>query len=220
MTKLIVNTKKSYPIYIEDNLLSTGELIIQHCQRLANTWIIIADAKLTELYAKPLLKKLQQTNSNTYLLNFPACEANKTREQKQLLEDELLRLGCGRDICLIALGGGVTTDLVGFLAATFCRGIPVIYIPTSLLAMVDASIGGKTGVNTPVGKNLIGCFYQPNAVFIDPTVLKTLPKNLFCDGIAEVIKHALLADPQLIQLLQQQAHAILNLDTRLLIEMI
>ena len=220
MTSLTINTSLSYPIYIEPNLLTDCSLIIQHCQKLASTWVIIADEALLTLYAKPLQQALQQTNPHCHLLSFAACEANKTREQKEILEDELFYLGCGRDTCLIALGGGITTDLVGFIAATFCRGIPVIYIPTSLLAIVDASIGGKTGVNTPIGKNLIGSFYQPSAVFIDPLVLNSLPKHLFYDGMAEVIKHALLADNILIELLQTQTAAILNLEPAVLTTMI
>jgi 3-dehydroquinate synthase len=114
----------------------------------------------------------------------------------------------------------VTTDLVGFVAATFCRGIPVVYCPTSLLAMVDASIGGKTGLNTPYGKNLIGSFYQPKAVFIDPLVLKTLPKELFSEGMAEAIKHALLTSQVMVDDLLNNSQAIMTLEPTVLIKMI
>jgi 3-dehydroquinate synthase len=120
---------------------------------------------------------------------FPAGESSKTRERWLQLTDWLSSEGAGRDTTVIALGGGVVGDLAGFVAATYMRGIPVIQVPTSLLAMVDASIGGKTGVDTPRGKNLVGAFHQPAAVIIDPATLATLPAAHARAGVAEVIKH-------------------------------
>jgi 3-dehydroquinate synthase len=150
----------------------------------------------------------------------PAGEQHKTREVKQQLEDELFKMKCGRDTCIIALGGGVVTDMAGFIAATFCRGVPVIYMPTSLLAMVDASIGGKTAVNTPHGKNLIGTFSQPKAVLIDPDILQSLPTREWHNGIAEIIKHALIADSAMFNSLQKNHHKFADQNVEFLNELI
>ena len=124
---------------------------------------------------------------------FPPGEKFKTRETKALLEDQLLEAGFNRSGTLIGLGGGVVTDMAGFIAATFMRGVELVLIPTTLLAMVDAAIGGKNGVNTPFGKNLIGSFYEPKEMIIDLKYLKTLPEKEMKQGIAEMIKHGFLA---------------------------
>lgn len=129
--------------------------------------------------------------------SFPAGEKYKTRETKALLEDRLLKAGFARDTTLIGLGGGVVTDMAGFIAATFCRGVPLVLIPTTLLAMVDASIGGKNGVNTPLGKNMVGTFYPPKKVVIDSQFLKTLPEKEMWNGQVEILKAGLVANPQL-----------------------
>lgn len=128
------------------------------------------------------------------VFTFPAGEPSKTRETWAALTDGLLGAGFGRDAAIVALGGGVTGDLAGFVAATFLRGVPFLQVPTTLLAMVDASIGGKTGVDVPAGKNLVGAFHQPAAVVIDPEVLATLPREEWHQGLAEVVKHAVIAD--------------------------
>ena len=124
----------------------------------------------------------------------PAGESNKTRETWARLTDQMLAKGYGRDSAVIALGGGVVGDLAGFVAATFMRGIPVVQVPTSLMAMVDASIGGKTGVDTYLGKNLVGVFHFPAAVVVDPQVLATLPLRQLRAGIAEIVKHGVIAN--------------------------
>ncbi len=155
--------------------------------------VIITDNVVAPLYLSKLLKFLPyQTTSIT----IPHGEISKSRQMKAFLEDQLFAQGCGRDTCLISLGGGVVSDLVGFVAATFCRGVPCIYIPTSLLAMVDASIGGKTGINTSYGKNLIGTFTQPIAVIIAIDVLDTLPEAEYISAFAEVVKHSLIYDTE------------------------
>lgn len=128
-------------------------------------------------------------------LSFPAGEESKTRETWIRLSDEMLGQGLDRQAAIVALGGGVVGDLAGFVAATFMRGIPVVQVPTSLLAMVDASVGGKVGVDTPAGKNLVGAFHQPHAVLVDPTVLQTLDPAHRRAGMAEVLKHGIIADP-------------------------
>ena len=133
----------------------------------------------------------------TPVLEVPAGEASKTRAEKARLEDELLSRRLGRDTVLVGFGGGVVTDLAGFVAATYLRGVPFVAVPTTLLAAVDASVGGKTGINTPHGKNLIGAIRQPAAVFADIRFLKTLPEPEFLNGIAEALKMAATRDPEL-----------------------
>lgn len=128
------------------------------------------------------------------LFTFPAGEQHKTRATWGALTDQLIAAGYRRDSVIVALGGGVTGDLAGFVAATFLRGVPVVQVPTSLLAMIDASIGGKTGVDTPAGKNLVGAFHQPSLVLIDPQLLRTLPADGLRSGLAEAIKHGVIAD--------------------------
>jgi 3-dehydroquinate synthase len=196
-TKRMINTKmkilpvklaKQYHIFIDENLLQST-LLVDHCSKLSKSLVIIADRYVAEIYGKSLQEKL-----NAELFVFDAVEKNKTRETKQQLEDELLRRQYGRDTCLIALGGGVVSDIVGYIAATYCRGVPVVYVPTTLLAMVDASIGGKTGVNTAFGKNTVGIINQPQAVFIDTYTLHTLSEREWRNGMAEVIKHSLITD--------------------------
>src|SRR5439155_22757059 len=123
------------------------------------------------------------------ILTIPAGEEHKTRESWARLTDDLLARRFGRDTIIVALGGGVVGDLAGFVAATYMRGVPVVQVPTTLLAMVDASVGGKTGVDTPAGKNLVGAFHQPAAVVIDPLVLGTLPVDHLRAGFAEIVKH-------------------------------
>ena len=128
------------------------------------------------------------------VLTIPPGESNKTREVWSRLTDQMLAKGYGRDSAVIALGGGVVGDLAGFVAATFMRGVPVVQVPTTLVAMVDASIGGKTAVDTPAGKNLVGIFHPPAAVLVDPQLLATLPLRELRAGFAEVIKHGVIAD--------------------------
>jgi 3-dehydroquinate synthase len=140
---------------------------------------------------------------------FPAGEASKTRDTWCTLTDALLRLGIGRDGCIIALGGGVTGDLAGFVAATYLRGIALVQAPTTLLAMIDAAIGGKTGVDAPLGKNLVGAFYPPRLVVTDPDVLHTLPDAQLRAGLAEAVKHGAIADPGYFEALPAAAEALM-----------
>ena len=189
------------------NGLLSSKLLKDYCVSLDRRLVIITDSNLEKSYGK----KIKQYFADVELLVFPAGEQYKTRETKQHLEDQLLSKKYGRDTCIIAFGGGVVLDLVGYLAATYCRGVKVIYLPTTLLAMVDASIGGKTGVNTPFGKNLIGTITQPEAVFMDLDVLITLPEREWRNGIVEIIKHALIADASLFAHLQNTT-PIINAD--------
>jgi 3-dehydroquinate synthase len=157
----------------------------------AHRYAIITDTNVGPVYSARLRDALG--DSRTQVLTIPAGETQKTRDSWASLTDELLHAGFGRDSTIVALGGGVVGDLAGFVAATFMRGVPYVQIPTSLLAMIDASVGGKTGVDTPAGKNLVGAFHQPSAVLVDTSVLATLPLEHLRAGMAEAIKHGVIA---------------------------
>jgi 3-dehydroquinate synthase len=159
--------------------------------------VAITDLNVAKLYGRPITKALRGTAGGDVegeLVAFELDEKRKTRESWGNITDRLIESGCGRDTVLVAIGGGVVGDVVGFVASTYMRGIPVVQVPTTLLAMVDASIGGKTGVDTPRGKNLVGTFHAPAAVIIDPTVLGTLPPPHLRAGFAEILKHGIVAD--------------------------
>jgi 3-dehydroquinate synthase len=158
----------------------------------AHRYALITDSKVGPLYANHIAAQFDSASID--ILSIPAGESNKTRETWARLTDEMLTKGHGRDSAVIALGGGVVGDVAGFVAATFMRGIPVVQVPTTLLAMIDASIGGKTAVDTPAGKNLVGSFHQPVSVLVDPQVLASLPLKELRAGFAEALKHGVIAD--------------------------
>jgi 3-dehydroquinate synthase len=153
-------------------------------------------------------------------LTFPAGEASKTRETWQRLSDEMLSLGLDREAAVVALGGGVVGDLAGFVAATYLRGVPCVQVPTTLLAMLDASVGGKVGVDTPIGKNLIGAFHPPALVAADPLTLLSLPDRVFRAGLAEAIKHGLIADQSYFEWIEANTRRILARDLDVLTHLI
>jgi 3-dehydroquinate synthase len=159
---------------------------------MAHRYAVIADETVAPLYAARVRSSLGEGRTGLYTIR--PGEEQKTRETWASLTDSLLADGYGRDTAIIALGGGVVGDLAGFVAATYMRGIPYIQVPTTLLAMIDASIGGKTGVDTPQGKNLVGAFHQPSAVIADPDVLRTLRADHLRAGLAEALKHGVIAD--------------------------
>ncbi len=166
--------------------------------------VVIADATVASLLPSPLPGALQ--------LTFPSGEASKSRTEWARLTDELLSRHLGRDTVLVSFGGGVTSDLVGFVAATYLRGVPWLAVATSTLAMIDASVGGKTGVDTSAGKNLVGAFHPPLAVCCDPTLLRTLPDRPFREGLAEAVKHALITDASYGQWIEAHRDAIARRD--------
>jgi 3-dehydroquinate synthase len=174
--------------------------------------IVVSDSNVAPLYGEPLRRRLVDGGLDAHLCTFQAGEANKTRETKAALEDRLLELTVGRDTALVAVGGGVTGDLAGFVAATWHRGVPVVQVPTTLLAMADAALGGKTAVDAPGGKNLIGAFHQPLAVWADVSTLATLPEDELRAGFAEVVKAAVIADSGLFRWLEESAGALLGRD--------
>lgn len=166
----------------EDLIAATGNV---------SNFVIITDNCIAPLYLQKMMAAIQpRLDQNHRLLTrvLPAGEGSKSRQGKASIEDFLLENTCTRDTCLIALGGGVIGDLVGYVASTFMRGIAFVQVPTTLLAMVDSSIGGKTAIDTPHGKNLIGSFWQPKRIYLDLVFLKTLPQRELGNGMAEVIK--------------------------------
>ncbi len=185
----------AYEVWVREGLIDgAGTLIAAACP--AYRYAIIADTRVAGLYGERLVGALAEEGLSGTLLRFPAGEWNKSRETWSDLIDGMLKAGFGRDTVVIALGGGVAGDLGGFVAATFMRGVPLVQIPTTLLAMLDSSVGGKTGVDTPAGKNLVGAFHQPCLVLADPAVLKTLPAPQFTSGLAEALKHGLILDAE------------------------
>ncbi|MEP7064440.1 MAG: 3-dehydroquinate synthase [Gemmatimonadota bacterium] len=181
----------SYDVHVGTGLLDRAAEIIRSAAP-AHRYAIISDKNVAPLYASIVRNSLG--TAQTQLFTIPAGESQKTREQWAHLTDALLAAGFGRDTTILALGGGVVGDLAGFVAATYMRGIPFVQLPTTLLAMIDASVGGKTGVDTVAGKNLVGAFHRPRAVIADPSVLATLPANHLRSGLAEAIKHGAIAD--------------------------
>jgi 3-dehydroquinate synthase len=155
---------------------------------------VVTDSTVGPLHGSRVTTALGVASEAVFTM--PSGEEHKTRATWARLTDELLARGFGRDTTIVALGGGGVGDVAGFVAATYLRGVPVVQVPTTLLAMVDASVGGKTGIDTPAGKNLVGAFHQPAAVVIDPTVLRTLPRPHLTAGFAEILKHGAIADEE------------------------
>ena len=173
---------------------------------------VVTDSIVKELYADTIYNMLLEEGYTADLIAFKAGEKSKTRETKEYVEDTMLAKGYRRDCCIIAVGGGVVTDLSGFVAGTFGRGVPFINYATTLLAAADASVGGKTAVDTPLATNLIGMFNQPEKVYIDIATWKTLPKRQVSSGLAETIKHACLANKQFFIYLENNIEKIMEID--------
>lgn len=183
---------RSYPITIGESLLQDQKLLEQRIR--AKRVVIVTNDVVAPLYLDGLTKQLQSLGKQVEAVVLPDGEERKNWESLMLIFDELLRKKCDRKTALIALGGGVIGDMTGFAASAFMRGVPFVQIPTTLLAQVDSSVGGKTGINHPLGKNMIGAFYQPQAVLADISSLSTLPDNELSAGLAEVIKHGAIID--------------------------
>jgi len=181
---------------------------------------LITDSNVMPLHAAPLAARLERAGRRVETFVFEAGEASKTRATKERIEDAMLGAGLGRDTVVLAMGGGVAGDLAGFVAATYLRGVPVVGLPTSLLAMVDASVGGKTGVDHPLGKNLIGAFHQPSAVFADVACLATLPDREYRNGLAEMVKAGVVGDTALLDALTADPGRVRARDTGLMTDLI
>lgn len=200
--------ERSYPIYIGENLLSQAELLTRHIQ--SKQVAIVTNETVAPLYLQKVLSNLSSYQVEAIVL--PDGEKFKTLDSLTKIFDHLLAKKFSRNATLIALGGGVIGDMGGFAAACYQRGIRFIQIPTTLLAQVDSSVGGKTGVNHPLGKNMIGAFYQPQAVIADVDVLDTLADRELSAGIAEVIKYGLIRDLSFFEWLENNIEALLKRD--------
>jgi len=206
---------ESHPIRIGRGL---GPRISVDLRRraLARRYVVVTDANLATRHGRLLAGFLRRRGLPTDLVVVPAGETSKSRKVRDRLEDRLIALGADRGTALVALGGGVVGDLTGFVAATFHRGIPYVQVPTTLVGMVDASIGGKTGINHPAGKNLIGAYHAPVAVYVDIDYLRSLPARAFVSGLAEIVKCGVIADRSLFELLERQRDRLLRRDPDLL----
>ena len=201
----------SYDIVIGRGALGVVPTLLgQQCPAAA--YAVISDSHVAKLYGDDVVKAVSGTGYRVELFTFPAGEWNKTRETWASLSERMLASHFGRDSAVIALGGGVVGDLAGFLAATYLRGIPYVQVPTSLLAMIDSSIGGKTGVDVPAGKNLLGAFHQPRLVVADLNLLASLPPVQLSAGLAEAVKHGAIADAEYFGFLEKEHAAILAKD--------
>ena len=197
----------SYDILIGRGLLAElPDLAQAACP--APRYAVITDSHVATLYGEKLVARCRDATLQVELLEFPAGEWNKTRETWARLSDRMLAAQLGRDSAVVALGGGVVGDVAGFVAATYLRGVPYIQAPTTLLAMIDSSIGGKTGVDVPAGKNLLGAFHQPRLVVADLDLLGTLPAPQLAAGIAEAVKHGAIADADYFAFLEREHDAV------------
>jgi 3-dehydroquinate synthase len=202
---------RSYDVRVEAGLLDgLPALLAEYCP--AHRYAVISDDHVTALHGQRLVEALKGAGLEIDLFSFPAGELHKTRAEWALLSDEMFAAGLGRDAAVLALGGGVTGDLAGFVAATYMRGLPLVQLPTTLLAMIDSSVGGKTGVDTPAGKNLIGAFLQPEFVAADIATLHTLPATEVRAGLAEAIKHGAIADAVYFATTQADLPALAGMD--------
>ena len=201
MVVVPVNTSKNYNVYIGSGLLrQSGEKIKDICD--GEKALIVTDDIVNGLYGDIVSESLQSCGYSVTRFVFPNGEQSKNTDTYISLLGELSRANLTRTDVVVALGGGVTGDLAGFAAATYLRGVKFVQMPTTLLAMVDSSVGGKTAVNLQSGKNQVGVFFQPDAVICDYDTLSTLPEEIFRDGCAEMIKHAVIKDAELFELLK------------------
>ena len=192
---------QAYPALIGQGLLNRlGQRVRKYLR--CETCAIVSDSNVGRLFANRIKRSLRSAGFEPILVTIPAGEKSKTLKQASAICEQMIAAGLDRKSFVVGLGGGVIGDISGFIAAIYHRGIPHIQIPTTLLAMVDSSIGGKTGVNTQDGKNLIGSVHQPSLIIDDLDVLKTLPRREFNQGFAEIIKHAIIADAKMFRQLQ------------------
>lgn len=201
---------RSYPIHIGRDLISDANLILPHLKR--KHVAIVTNTTVAPLYLDKLSQTLQAAGVTVIPIILPDGEAYKNAETLNTIYDVLLQNRCERSTTLIALGGGVIGDLTGYAAATYLRGVPFIQVPTTLLSQVDSSVGGKTGINHPLGKNMIGAFYQPQVVLADIDTLKTLPAREFSAGMAEVIKYGLIRDARFFDWLEAHIEQLMALE--------
>lgn len=217
MKTLVVELgERHYPIHIGEGLLARAELVRPHVA--GRQVMLVTNETVAPIYLQKTLAIFADRHCHTVIL--PDGEQHKTWETLNRIFDALLENHCDRRVTLVALGGGVIGDMAGFAAACYQRGVPFIQVPTTLLAQVDSSVGGKTGINHPLGKNMIGAFHQPRCVLIDTATLNTLPDRELSAGLAEVIKYGLIRDAGFLQWLETNMDALLNRDAAVLAEAI
>ena len=201
--------ERSYSIHIGSGVLNQGEIYRPYIR--GRRAVVVSDWRVAELYGGPVCDAL--ADYQPMLLQFEPGEASKSLETYAALADRLIDGRFDRRVTLVALGGGVVGDLTGFLAATYQRGVDFIQVPTTLLAQVDSSVGGKTGVNRPGGKNLLGAFHQPRCVLVDTATLATLPRRELVAGLAEIIKYGLIADADFLAWIERELPGLLGGDS-------
>lgn len=220
MQKLLVSLgERSYTIQVGSGLLAElGRL----CSELAlgSTAAIVTNPTVGKLYTATVRDTLEKAGYTIHLIEIPDGEVHKNSQTLNSIYDALLAAGLSRDSFLVALGGGVVGDMTGFAAATFLRGVPFVQVPTTLLAQVDSSVGGKTGINHPLGKNLIGAFYQPSLVLIDTATLTTLPEREYVSGLAEVLKYGVVCDRDFFTFIAENTERIRDRDKECLQDII
>lgn len=204
MMTVNVRASKEYNVEIGDGIISRlGEMTKAVCPKAIKA-LIVSETNVAALYLDTVKAQLEGAGLEVATYVFEAGEKSKNINEIAGMWNKMAEAGFTRTDIVVGLGGGVTTDMAGFAAATFLRGIDVIQVPTSLLAMVDASVGGKTGIDIPMGKNQVGAFWQPNLVLEDTSFLKTLPDDVFTEGMGEVTKYAFIMDEKLMDLLEKQ----------------
>ncbi len=205
-SKILVSLgNKSYEVTIEAGIIKNiSEELLKIGVKSNRKILVISNKEISDLYIEEFLKNLKDNNYQAKIFLIKAGELHKNLETLNEIYNVAFEFGLDRNSLIIALGGGIVGDITGLAAATWLRGIEYIQIPTTLLSMVDSSVGGKTAVNHPKGKNLIGAFHQPKAVFIDPETLKTLPTREFNAGMAEVIKYGVIKDKELFEFLENE----------------
>ena len=219
MNRIRVNLDRrlnaSYDIHIGCHILDRVAPVLTK-NGGASRWFVVTDDNVSALHGERVLGVLRENGLAVETIAFPAGEASKTIGTCVEMAGRLLESGADRTSGLIALGGGVVGDVAGFVASIYMRGIPCVQIPTTLLAQVDSSIGGKTGVDLPAGKNMLGTFLQPRAVFIDLAFLDTLPAREFTNGLAEIVKYGIIEEPELLAAIEEGAEALQGRDPALL----
>ena len=203
--------ERSYSILVGSGILNDAGTLLKS-QGIKGRIMVVTNPTVAQWYLEPLIDSLSQAGYDVVAVQVPDGETFKSLEEANRIYDALIEAKFDRKASLLALGGGVIGDLTGFVAATYLRGIGFIQVPTTLLAQVDSSIGGKVAVNHPRGKNLIGSFYQPNLVISDVETLRTLPQREFSSGMAEVIKHGVILDENYLQLILGETNNIRNLE--------
>ena len=223
-SKILVPIEKSfYEVYIDPDLLhNIGKELIKIGYEQNTKILIISNKEIADIFGSKILASLEKLNLKAEIYTIKSGEKYKTLNTLSEIYDSASKFGLGRDSLMIALGGGIVGDITGLAAATWLRGVDYVQVPTTLLSMVDSSVGGKTAVNHPNGKNLIGAFYQPKAVFIDTKTLNTLPAREFKAGMAEIIKYGVIDDEDLFKFLESKDNIkkILNLKNDYLVKII